>query len=62
MRNEIKILEATIVIVVKYGSKAWVFQKPEKDLLKLFHGQCLRMVLDNGQIIRCAENGVVLTF
>ena len=42
---KIKILEAAVMPVVKFGSKEWALQKKEEDLLDFFQGICLRVVL-----------------
>ena len=41
--------------VVKYGSEAWVLQKADKDLLVVFRGNCLRVVLGT-RLTDCISN------
>ena len=36
MQIKIRILEGTVMIVVKYGSEAWAFRKADEDLLDVF--------------------------
>ena len=36
LQTKIRILEATVMTVVKYGSEAWVLQKADEDLLDVF--------------------------
>ena len=45
MQTKIRILEATVMTVVKYCSKAWVLQKTDENLLDVFQRNCLRIVL-----------------
>ena len=35
-KNMIKILEATVIIVLKYGSEAWMLWKTKEDFLDVF--------------------------
>ena len=43
MRSNIKILEATVITVVKYGSEASALCKMQEDLLDFFQRKCLRI-------------------
>ena len=45
MQTKIKILEATVMTMVKYGSEAWVQRKADEVLLGVFQRNCLRTVL-----------------
>ena len=36
LQTKIRILEATVMTVVKYGSEAWVLRKADEDLLDVF--------------------------
>ena len=45
MQTKIRILEATAMTVVKYGSEAWALQKADENLLDVFQRNCLRIVL-----------------
>ena len=45
VQTKIRILEATVMTVVKYGSESWVLQKEDKDLLDVSQRNCLRIVL-----------------
>ena len=40
-----RILEATVMTVVKYGLEVWALQKADEDLLDVFQRDCLRFVL-----------------
>ena len=40
----IRILEGTVMIVVKYDSEAWALQKAEDDLLDVFPINCLQIL------------------
>jgi hypothetical protein len=48
MQTKIRILEATVMTVVKYGSEAWALRKEYEDLLDIFQRNCLRIVLGTG--------------
>jgi hypothetical protein len=45
LQTKIRILEARMMTVVKYGSEARVLQKAEEDLLDVFQRNCLQIVL-----------------
>ncbi|XP_065564247.1 uncharacterized protein LOC136029671 [Artemia franciscana] len=47
LRTKNRILEATVMTVVKCGSEACAFRKTDKDLLDVFYTNCLRIVLGN---------------
>ena len=41
LKTRIRILEGTVMTVVKYGSEAWALQKVDEDLLDVFQRNCL---------------------
>ena len=45
LQTKIRILEATVMTVVQYGSEAWALRKLEENLLDVFQRNCLRIVL-----------------
>jgi len=45
LKTKIRISEATVMTVVKYGSEAWALQKADENLLDVFQRNCLRIVL-----------------
>ena len=45
LQTKIRMLEAKVMVVVKYGSEAWVFRKADGDLLDVFERNYLRIVL-----------------
>ena len=45
LQTKIRILEATVMTVVKYGSEAWTLRKADENLLDVFQRNCLRIVL-----------------
>ena len=45
LQTKIRILKATLMTVVKYGSEAWALRKTDEDLLDVFRTNCLRTVL-----------------
>ena len=45
LQTKIRILEATVMTVVKYGSEAWTLRKADGNLLDVFQRNCLRIVL-----------------
>ena len=45
LQNKIRILEATVMRVVKYGSEAWALRKADDDLLDVFQRHCQQIVL-----------------
>ena len=45
LQTQIRILEATVMTVVKYGSEAWTLRKADENLLDVFQRNCLRIVL-----------------
>jgi hypothetical protein len=45
LQIKIRIMEGTMMTVVKYGSEAWVLQKVYKDLLDVSQRNCLWIVL-----------------
>ena len=44
LQTKFRILEVTVMTVVKYGFEAWVFQKTDEDLLDVFQRNCLRII------------------
>ena len=44
-QTKIRILEATVMTVVKYSSEAWTLRKADENLLDVFQRNCLRIVL-----------------
>ena len=46
LQTKIRILEATVMTVVKYVSEAWALQKADENLLDVFQRNCLQIVLD----------------
>ena len=46
LQTKIRILEGTVMTVVKYGSEAWALRKTDGDLLDVFQRNCLHIVLD----------------
>ena len=48
MRTKIRILEATVMTVIKYGPEAMALRKTE-NLLETFQRNCLRNVLGTQQ-------------
>ena len=44
-QTKIRILEASLMTVVKYGSEAWTLRKADEDLLDVFQRNCLQIVL-----------------
>ena len=47
LQTKIRILEATMMAMVNYGSEAWKLQKANEDLLYAFQRNCLQVVLGN---------------
>ena len=45
LQTKIRISEATVMTVVKYGSEAWALQKADENLLYVFQRNSLRIVL-----------------
>ena len=45
LQTNIRILEATVMTVVKYGSEAWALRKADENLLDVFQRNCLQIVL-----------------
>ena len=45
LQTKVRILEATVMTVVKYGSEAWVLRKADEYLLDVFKRNCLRIVM-----------------
>ena len=45
LQTKIRILEATVMTVVKYSSEAWALRKADENLLDVFQRNCLRIVL-----------------
>ena len=45
LQTKSRILEATVMTVVQYGSEAWVLRKADENLLDVFRRNCLRIVL-----------------
>ena len=44
LQTKIRILEATVMMVVKYGSEAWALRKANENLLDVFQRNVLRMM------------------
>ena len=44
LQTKIRILEATVMTVVKYGSEAWALRKADENLLDVFQRNCLRII------------------
>ena len=44
LQAKIRILEATEITVVKYGSEAWALRKADENLLDVFQRNCLQIV------------------
>ena len=44
-QTKIRILEATVMTLVKYGSEAWALQQADEDLLHVFLRNCLWMAM-----------------
>jgi hypothetical protein len=45
LQTKIRILEATLMTVVKYGYEAWALRTADEALLDIFQRNCLRIVL-----------------
>jgi len=45
LQTKIRILGATVMTVVKYGSEAWALRKADEYLLDVFQRNCLRIFL-----------------
>ena len=45
LQTKIRVLEATVMTVVKYGSETWALQKADENLLDVFQRNCLRIFL-----------------
>ena len=45
MQTKIRILEAAVMRVVKYGSEAWALRKADEDSLDIFQRNCLWTLL-----------------
>ena len=45
LQIKVTILEATVNTAVKHGSEAWALQRADEDLLDVFQGNCLWIVL-----------------
>ena len=45
LQTKIRILEATVMKLVKYGSEAWALQKAEENLLDVFQSNYLLILL-----------------
>jgi len=50
LQTIVRILEATVMKVVKYGSEERALQKADEDLLDVFQRNCLRIVLGQESI------------
>jgi hypothetical protein len=46
LRTKIRILEATVMTIVKYGPEVWMLRKTDEDFLDVFQKNCLPIVLD----------------
>ena len=46
IRTKIKILEAIARTVVKYGSETWALRKTEENILDVFQGNSLKLILE----------------
>ena len=56
LQTKIRILEATVMTVVKYGSEAWALRKADENLLDVFQRNCLRTVLGTGLTDRISNS------
>ena len=56
VHTKIRISEATVMTVVKYGSEAWALRKANKDLLDVFQRNCLRNVLSTRLTARISKS------
>ena len=56
LQTKIRILEATVMTVVKYGSEAWALRTADEDLLDVFLRNCLRIVLGTRLTDRISNN------
>ena len=45
LQNKITILEATVMTVIEYGSKTWVFGKMKKHLIDILQMNCQQIIL-----------------
>ena len=45
LQIKIRILETTVMTVVKYGSEPWALRKADENLQDVFQRYCLRIVL-----------------
>ena len=61
-QTKIRILEGTVMTVVKYGSKALVLQKADEDLLDVFQRNCLWNVLGTRQTNRISNSRLYKKF
>jgi len=43
LQTKIRILAATVIAVIKYGSEAWALRKADEDWLDVFQKNCLRI-------------------
>ena len=55
LQTKIRILEATVMTVVKYGNEARAFRKVDKNLLGVFKRNCLLIVLGT-RLTDCVSN------
>ena len=67
LQTKIRILEATEMTVVKYGSEAWALRKADEILLDVFQRTCLGIVsgtrlTDLLQTVGCTKNVVQSRF
>ena len=67
LQTKVRILEATVMTVVKYGSEAWALRKTDENLLDVFQGNCPRIFLVPGrltifQTVGCTKNVVQSRF
>lgn len=45
LRTKLRIFEATVISVVRYGSETWALRRKEEDILDVFQRNCLRTIL-----------------
>ena len=67
LQTKIRILEATVMTAVKYGSEAWTLRKADENLQHIFLRNCLRIVLgirltDRISTVGCTKNLVQSRF
>ena len=58
LQTKIRILEAKVMTIVKYGSEAWALRKADENLLDVFQRNYLRFVLGIRLTDRISNNGL----